>query len=277
MDRRARLLGDRDPARLKGLEIGPCHAPMIAKGEGDVAYVDYATTEEIRRDWIKTTVAPDQMHEVDVVWGDRRLSDAVPEPVDYVVASHVVEHAPDLVAWLGEIREVLKPGGMLGLAVPDRRFTFDLLRPVSTLGEVVEAHLLGYRRPSIRQVFDSYALTRPNDAGAAWGADQTRTLKTVPAKLATTFATVQAMLADGRYVDSHCWVFTPASFLDTLAGMLALGWFGYRVEAFFPTERGAIEFQVRLVADDDQSSIAASIQAARETLARAAVAPEDQR
>ena len=213
-----------------------------------------------------------------MVWGERRLADAVPEPVDYVVASHVIEHAPDLVAWLAEIREVLKSGGVLGLAVPDRRFTFDLLRPVSTMGEVVEAHLLGYRRPSIRQVFDSYALTRPAPAAEAWAADLTRTLRTIPAKLSTTFATVQAMLADGRYVDSHCWVFTPASFLDTLEGMLALGWFGYRVEAFFPTEPGGIEFQVRLVADDAPPEVlAASIRAARETLAAAAVAPEDAR
>ncbi|HTK34306.1 MAG TPA: class I SAM-dependent methyltransferase [Caulobacteraceae bacterium] len=275
MERLVRLLGDRDPAALKGLEIGPCHAPLVAKGAGDVLYVDYATTEEIRAAWTKTMVAACDMHEVDVAWGDRRLADVVPGPVDYVVASHVIEHAPDLAGWLAEIREVLKPGGVLGLAVPDRRFTFDLLRPTSTLGEVVEAHLLGYRRPSIRQVFDSYALTRPNAAAEAWAADRTRTLKPVPAKLHTTFATVQAMMADGRYVDSHCWVFTPASFLDTLEGMLALGWFGYAVEAFFPTEAGGMEFQVRLAPETDADVALASIQAARGTLAVAAVAPED--
>jgi SAM-dependent methyltransferase len=277
MDRRGRLLGAQGPAGLKGLEIGPCHAPLVGKHEGDVRYVDYATTEEIRAAWIKTTVAAEDMHEVDVVWGDRRLAEAVTEPVDYVVASHVIEHAPDLVGWLAEIGEVLKPGGVLGLAVPDRRFTFDILRPVSTLGEVVEAHLLGYRRPSIRQVFDSYALTRPNGVGEAWATDQTAVLKPVPSKLLSTFETVKAMVADGRYVDSHCWVFTPASFLDTVEAMLALGWFGYRIEAFFPTEPGGIEFLVRLAAETDAEVSLASIQAARATLATAAVAPEDKR
>jgi SAM-dependent methyltransferase len=277
MERRVRLLGMRDPARLKGLEIGPCHAPLVGKHEGDVLYVDYATTEEIRAAWIKTTVAPEEMFDVDVVWGDRRLAEAVPEPVDYVVASHVIEHAPDLVAWLAEIREVLRPGGVLGLAVPDRRFTFDVLRPTSTMGEMVEAHLLGYRRPSIRQVFDSYALTRPNDIAQAWTSDPTRTLRPVPAKLAKTFATVKAMVDEGAYIDSHCWVFTPASFLDMLEAMLGLGWFGYRVEAFFPTEPNGMEFQVRLAVEDDAEAIAASIQSARLALAEAAVPPEDRR
>jgi hypothetical protein len=160
--------------------------------------------------------------------------------------------------------------------VPDRRFTFDLLRPVSTLGEVVEAHLLGYRRPSIRQVFESYARTRPVDSGEAWRADLTRSLQPVPAKLLSAFEMVKGLAQDGRYIDSHCWVFTPASFLDTLEAMLALGWFGYRIEAFFPTEPGAIEFQVRLVtADDGPEAIALSIQAARAALAAAAVPPED--
>jgi SAM-dependent methyltransferase len=273
MDRRARLLGDRDPALLKGLEIGPFHAPLIPKGIGEVAYVDYATSDEIRRNWTKPSVAAADILDVDIVWGDRRLAEVVPAPVDYVVASHV-EHAPDLAGWLAEIHAVLKPGGVLGLAVSDRRFTFDLLRPVSTLGEVVEAHLLGYRRPSIRQVFDSYALTRPVDLAQAWNTDLTRTLRTVPAKLATTFETVKA-LTDGRYVDSHCWVFTPASFLDILEGMLALGWFGYRVEAFFPTELGDLEFQARLVPETDPEIAGASIDTARAGLAQAAVPPED--
>ena len=277
MDRLGRLLGNRGPAGLRGLEIGPCHAPLIPKAAGEVLYVDYATTEDLRRDWTKSKIAPADIVDVDVVWGDRRLAEAAPGPFDYVVASHVVEHAPDLAGWLAEIREVLKPGGVLGLAVPDRRFTFDILRPVSTLGEMVEAHLMGYRRPSIRQVFDSYALTRPAGAAEAWATDLTRSLKTVPDKLQTTFSTVQAMREDGRYVDSHCWVFTPASFLDMLEGMLGLGWFGFRIDAFFPTEPGGLEFQVRLVADDDPTAIADSITAARETLARAAVAPEDAR
>lgn len=274
IDRRARLLGTRDPAQLTGLEIGPSHAPLIAKVDGPVRYVDYALTDELRRNLISATVRPDQIADVDIAWGDNRLRDAVGGTVDYVVASHVIEHAPDLVGWLAQIREVLAPGGLLGLAVPDRRFTFDLLRPESTLGEMVEAHLVGYRRPSIRQVFDSYERTRPVDIARAWSEDLTRTLQPVAAKRLSAFQLVRD-LQDGRYVDSHCWVFTPKSFLDQLEAMLELGWLDYRIEDFHPTEPGDLEFHVRLVAAEHGEGIAQSLAAARETLAEAVRAPED--
>ena len=194
--------------------------------------------------------------------------------MDYVVASHVIEHAPDVVGWLAQIREVLAPGGLLGLAIPDRRFTFDLLRPESTLGEMVEAHLTGYVRPSIRQVFDSYERTRPVDIAQAWAEDLTRTLGPIPAKLQSAFALVRDLQA-GRYIDSHCWVFTPASFLAMLEAMQALGWCGYRIEAFHPTDPGDHEFHVRLVVDDDAAAVEGSFASAREALAAAVPAPED--
>jgi SAM-dependent methyltransferase len=274
IDRRARLLGKRDPARLSGLEIGPSHAPLIPKAAGPVRYVDYALSDELRRNFISAQVSPDQIVDVDIAWGDRRLKDAVGGKVDYVIASHVIEHAPDLVGWLAEIREVLASGGLLGLAVPDRRFTFDLLRPESTLGEMVEAHLRGYRRPSIRQVFDSHAGTRPVDLREAWTRDLTRTLGPVAAKRSKAMALVRELQA-GRYVDSHCWVFTPASFLAQLEAMLDLGWLGFAVESFHPTQVDGIEFHVRLTVEDDAEVIAASLAKAREALAEAAVAPED--
>ena len=53
MDRRARILGDLDLARLSGLEIGPQHAPLVRKDESRVLYVDYAPVEELRAGWTK--------------------------------------------------------------------------------------------------------------------------------------------------------------------------------------------------------------------------------
>jgi predicted SAM-dependent methyltransferase len=35
-----------------------------------------------------------------------------------VIASHVIEHTPDLVTWLAEIRAILQPNGTLRLAIP---------------------------------------------------------------------------------------------------------------------------------------------------------------
>ncbi|WP_369012339.1 methyltransferase domain-containing protein, partial [Escherichia coli] len=47
---------------------------------------------------------------------------------DYAIASHVIEHVPNVLGWFRGIYEVLKPGAVFNLAVPDRRYTFDVVR-----------------------------------------------------------------------------------------------------------------------------------------------------
>src|SRR5437868_3008097 len=84
----------------------------------------------------------------------RALLEAVGRPVDYVVASHVIEHVPDLIGWLAEVREALEPGGELRLAVPDRRYTLDYRRSVSRLADVVHAWFMRARRPLPHQILD---------------------------------------------------------------------------------------------------------------------------
>jgi hypothetical protein len=88
--------------------------------------------------------------------------------VDYILACPVIDHVPDLIAWLHDLHAALKPGGRLGLAVPDRRFIFDIRRNESQLSEMVEAHPLRYRKISIRQVFGVSALSTDADATQAW-------------------------------------------------------------------------------------------------------------
>lgn len=271
MDRRERLLGGLDLKRLSGLEIGPRNAPLVRKGEGNVLYVDYASTEELRASWDKPEVIdPATFVDIDIVWGRAALP-----TVDYVLASHVIEHVPDLAGWLLELRGALRPGGVVCLAVPDRRFTFDLFRPESTLAEVVEAHLLAYKQPSIRQVFESYALTRPNDHLEAWASDAKARLRPIPEKIGQAYRRVRSLPAEPRYIDSHCWVFTPRSFLELMEGMHALGWLPYRLDSFQPTAVNDLEFIVRLAVDDDRAAIEASLNQAGEILSNAPQPPED--
>jgi SAM-dependent methyltransferase len=54
---------------------------------------------------------------VDVV-GDARIMPFPDASIDVVLATQVLEHIPDPIAVIGEIRRVLKPGGTLLLSVP---------------------------------------------------------------------------------------------------------------------------------------------------------------
>ena len=142
-----------------GLEIGALHHPVVDHRGARVLYVDHASTEQLRAKYADDPAVGD-MVDVDVVWGDRslrtELAAALGEAaaVDFVVASHVVEHVPDLVGWLAELTDVLRPGGVLALAVPDKRFCFDARRRTTDVAEVLDAHLSGRTRPTLAATFD---------------------------------------------------------------------------------------------------------------------------
>jgi hypothetical protein len=182
---------------------------------------------------------------------------------------------PDLVGWLAELRGALKPDGVACLAIPDRRFTFDLFRAETELSEVIEAHLSQRRQPSLRQVFDALSRTRPNGHAEAWASDPKARLAPIPEKLQRAFDTARDLAADPRYFDTHCWVFTPRSFLDVVEGLHVLGLMPFRLAHFAPTARGDLEFYVRLVPSDSPGTIGASLDAARTVLAAAPVPPEE--
>lgn len=178
--------------------------------------------------------------------------------LDYVIASHVVEHVPDLVFWLAEIRGCLQPTGRLRLAVPDKRFTFDYLRRTSSLTDVLDAYVRQRRTPSGSRVLDFTLNMTEVDCGAAWRGEIDA------ARLKKTYTTESALgLAhdaeeNGTYHDVHCWVFTPSSFCALMSELADIGLLEFACEWLLPTARNTYEFFVGLEPADDAAVIASS-------------------
>lgn len=271
-ERRARILAGVDVAGWRGLEIGPHDRPLVLKADGPVEYVDYTDTATLRAQ-AYVGVDPETIPEVDHVWATRPLREMIGEPVRYIVASHVIEHVPDLAGWLRELHGAMTQDGVLALVVPDRRFTFDLLRPESTLGDVVEAYLQERRTPSLRHVFDNCALGVVVDHQQAWREPLARPdLPRLVGDDALQFAFDQCaeIARRPRYIDSHCWIFTPTSFLSILEGLARLKLLAFAVRTFEPTRKDDIEFFVQLTPETEIEAVLASIATAREALATAA-------
>ena len=246
--RRERLLTMGADVSGDGLEIGAANNPIIHSPL--CRYADYADTETLRARFRESQYhGTDSIVDVDYVWaGSGPLRPIVGEQrFDYVIASHVIEHVPNPLGWFRGIAAVIRPGGVFNLAIPDQRFTFDLACPSSSLGELIEADLLGYSRPSPRQIFDNCYYGKAVDPGEPWVRAMDLALTPAYSSNATQLAYDQAAESlDGKYFDSHCWAFTPKSLLLLLRGICDLGLFDYLLADYHPTIEGEFEFFLNL-------------------------------
>jgi SAM-dependent methyltransferase len=239
-----------------GLEFGALNWPVYRPDEIDIKFVDFASTDELKRNTYASD--PSKIVDVDYIWpGSGSLAHVVgaQEAFDFAIASHVIEHVPNVLGWFRGIREVLKHGGRLNLAIPDKRFTFDVDRKETTIAELVEADILDLRVPSIRQVFDHVYLGKQIDPGAIWYDERPVAcydrMSGINA-LRTAFERATDVHKTATYHEAHCSVFTPASFLSLMEDATKLGLFDYYIDEFVTTGPGGagpsgFEFFVNLV------------------------------
>ncbi len=244
-DRRTNLLGTVDVKQAVGLEFGALTTPIISKSEGRIYYIDHDTTENIRKKYQhETHVDPAKVVDIDFVTDGRPLADIVGGmKFDYIFASHVFEHLPNPIAWLQECATVLKPNGLLALAIPDRRLTFDVFRTGTQLHEWIGAYIERRQKPSPATVFENatmgseYCFPRATDDGELPAGRQPIDYR---------WAYSHACEAAARYIDVHCTACTAESFTNLIQNSATMGLHGFEVEALFPVEPGYNEFHIRL-------------------------------
>ncbi len=196
-----------------GLEVGPGYNPILPKRAGfRVETIDYADAEHLREKYRDADVDIGRIEPIDYVSRGRSLLETIGERhrYDYIVASHVIEHAPDLLGFLKDCEALLKPEGILSLAVPDKRYCFDIFQPSASTGEIIQAHLDGRRRPSYGSIFDSFAYDAARGGRIGWTPSDSGELAFVH-HLASARAIADDALECGRYVDVHVWRFVPSS------------------------------------------------------------------
>jgi hypothetical protein len=260
MNRREKLLYGLDLRKLTGIEIGPLACPMVSKDDGDIIYVDHADTATIREKYRDDIgVDKNKIVEIDGVWGARTLLEAAGRKVDYIVASHVIEHVPNLIAWFEELHNALHDEGDVRLIIPDRRYTFDYFRAETRLSDVITAYLSKARIPQPQQIID-FALHKAHDVTPRRirkGYVETSRL-TTPERLEEAINLAKDAADRGIYHDTHCWVFTPTSFVELMKQLAALGLMKFECVKIFDTRIRNLEFIVALKKSKDQAKVAAT-------------------
>jgi SAM-dependent methyltransferase len=237
MNQRTSLLRSMLPIDGRGLEIGPGYNPLLPKSEGfHIETVDYTDADGLREKYKgNPNVDIDRIEAVDhVVDEGKTLAEAVGKPraFDYIVASHVIEHTPDMVGFLQSCEALLTISGVLVLAVPDKRHCFDVLQPLASTGDVLQAHLDERTMPTPGAVFDdlAYNAVRGDDIG--WGPGDGRSLRFV-APLAAAVNAFQSLRRFPTYRDVHVWRFVPSSFRLILMDLYEIGELRLREDRFY--------------------------------------------
>ena len=260
--------------RLLGVEIGPLDRPIVTPAMGRVHYADHADTDGLRAKYADDAgVRAAAIMPVDHVWDERGLDGLVDlhGPVDYVVASHVIEHVPDLIGWLQAILRALAPAGELRLVVPDKRFCFDHHRAESTLADLLAAHAASVRSPPPARIADYFLHVVDADASEIWAGRPPPPPVVDAGRYRWAEGVCRDVVASGRYQDVHCWVFTPRRMCLLLADLAAFGVLGMECCLFRDTERDGLEFLLGLRRATDPAAAEASW---REAAARAVAAPD---
>lgn len=138
---KVRAFASRRYLRGQGIEIGGLHRPLPLYEGATVKYVDRLSTEEVRRAYPDVAAQPQVT--VDIVDDGETLRTIADGSVDFVIANHMIEHTRNPIATVENFLRVTKPGGIIFMAIPDKRFTFDRNRAVTPFAHIREDYLRG--------------------------------------------------------------------------------------------------------------------------------------
>ncbi|MER8675114.1 methyltransferase domain-containing protein [Mesorhizobium sp. M0615] len=267
MDRLEQLRRNIDKTSMSIIEIGPFFSPIAPRADGwDTTIVDFQDGDALREmarghtaEVIRNKV--DEIENVDIVWTGQPLDEAAlavrSDGFDCLIASHVIEHTPDLIRFLQQCSRLLKPDGIISLAVPDMRKCFDLLKSPTSLREILTAYREGRIRHSPEALFEGRCSAATRGGKSAWIKGDHSPLgyaHSLEAAWTEYQGDLKGDMSDSRpYVDNHAWFFTPAMFELAIFELNALKLVNFKI-AFIEENIGS-EFVVQLRRSDTHAAL----------------------
>jgi SAM-dependent methyltransferase len=124
-----------------GIEIGALNRPLKVPGAARVKYLDRMSVADLRAHYAE--MASENLVEPDIIDDGERLSVIPDNSQDFVIANHFLEHCQDPIGAILNMLRALKQDGILYLAVPDKRYSPDVNRPVTSNDHLLRDHREG--------------------------------------------------------------------------------------------------------------------------------------
>lgn len=222
----------------RGIELSPGAVPIVDKDSFNVVYVDKFDHS------VSDTYLDGTPVRIDTLLGDKLIDEVLEhETYSYIISSHVIEHIPDFIQFFKSAANVLVDGARLIMYVPDKRYTFDVLRSESTIDQIEEAHRQGLRHPSRNMAMDVYA--RSDFAANVTDIWEGRHIGSPSHKPEDAERIVRDLALDSA--DMHCFTFTPESFRGLIKHIIAKHVPVFEIVQITDTPYGQNEFLVDLV------------------------------
>jgi SAM-dependent methyltransferase len=119
-----------------GIEIGALHNPLTVSSKATVRYVDRMTVDDLKAHYPELKDLP--LVHVDIVDNGEELTHVPVASQDFVIANHFLEHCQNPIKTIQSMLRVLKPEGILYLGLPDKRYTFDMHRPLTDINHLLK-------------------------------------------------------------------------------------------------------------------------------------------
>lgn len=211
------------PERACILEIGALDWATFRRPDYDIYYADYASRLELSK---KADKYPrfkfEGLVDVDYVINGMPYSEGIDKRFELIIANHVIEHIPDVISWLLDLGRLLTSEGILFLSVPDRRYTFDILRRESNFIDLIRPYVTRQKRPDFVNILDHLWHHKEVKAAEVWANKHLGALDRMR------FGHHEAIenaknAARQAYADVHCHVFTKSSFVSVMTELQKFG------------------------------------------------------
>jgi len=227
------------------LEIGPLAWPNIIKGQAkEIFYADVRSTDDIKDHYKNDKNVPqEKIVDIDYVINGGGYSKSLEnvDKFDYIIATHVIEHIPQLILFFQDISNILNPQGKVCLTIPDKRYCFDHYRIPTSFAELYDIYMRRITNSPLR-VLDHFATTTINDPAFWW--NNTNNFDQLPKSKEKFDIAKNAYMKtlNGEYIDAHFSVFTPETFLLLVYYMICYNLFSFKCVEFQKTEVNTFEF-----------------------------------
>jgi SAM-dependent methyltransferase len=230
----------------RGLEIGPSHNPLAPKKSGfRVDILDHMSREDLVGKYTGHSVNLANIEEVDYIWQGEPYAQVTGKKAyyDWIIASHLIEHTPDLITFLKDCSEILKEDGVLSLVIPDKRFCFDHFRPITGISKIIDSFFSKNKIHTAGTAAEYYLNVVAKGSQIAWDQDKTGVYGFVHG-LNDAMEGMAKVQDEEIYLDLHAWCFTPHSFRLLIHDLNSLGFINLKEVIFYPTT--GCEFYISL-------------------------------